>query len=66
VSWHRIFCHLSAEYGWTPGQISELTLDQMYAYLTSAKGVKKMGYAEARDEAAGNKAKREEWSGEMM
>jgi len=66
VNWHRVFCHLSAEYGWTPDQISGMTLSQIHSYLTSAKDTKKMSYEEARETASGAKAQRDEWSASTM
>ena len=66
MNWKRIFCHLSAEYGWTPQQISDLTLDQIHAYLTSAKGDKKMGYQEARAVSEESLARQDGWSADIM
>lgn len=66
MNWSKIYCHLSAEYGWTPDEISELTLVQTHAYLTKAKPDKTMSYDEARETAQGEKAKRVEWSADTM
>ena len=66
MNWSRIFCHLSAEYGWTPDQISDLTLTQIHVYLTKAKPDKNMSYDEARETAQGEQAKRVEWSADTM
>jgi hypothetical protein len=38
MDWRPVFKHLSAEYGWTPGQIADLTLAQVQAYLGSDEG----------------------------
>ena len=66
MNWRTIFCHLSAEYGWTPEQISDMTLDQIHAYLTSAKGDKKMGFEEARATAQEYRVGQDGWSADMM
>ena len=66
MSWKRILCHLAAEYGWTPQQVSEMTLDQIYTYLTSASGDKKMSYGQAREKALEFRSQENQWSAEIM
>ena len=44
IPWDRIFQHLSLAFGWTPAEISELTLAQVWSYLGNTRATGPTAY----------------------